>query len=307
MRKCVLIFCFVYANIANAGSLPEPTGLRSAVKFWEAVFHTYRPNHCIIHDRDHLESIFIVKIIPDNRWRRKKAIKTYKNEVKKSLVRLGKGVKARTSLEKRVVKGTPKYLRKPSYYRQAANRLRCQRGVDLRPSMKRSLKYIADFKSVFRKKKMPTDLAYLPHLESGFHKRARSRAGARGIWQFMPHTARALGLKVKRNVDHRTDPVKSTTAAAKHLAKLYKQTKSWPLAVTAYNYGPNGVRRAIKKYGRDYMKVRKYHKTRLFRFAAKNYYPSFLAVRNVASRLEKPAVSKTRLSDKSSSRGRVSF
>lgn len=273
-------------HIALGKGLEEPSQLKSAVKFWEKIFHTYKPGHCVLHDRDQLESIFIVKTVPTSGRQRNRAIRAYKKEVKQALMNLGRRGYAKTDLERRVVKGIPRSLRKPSYYRSAAHRVRCQRGVDIFPSLKRSQSYLPMIKKIFATKKLPADLAYLPHLESGFNKRAHSRAGARGIWQFMPFTARSMGLTVRRGVDHRSDPYRSTVAAAKHFTKLYRQTKSWPLAITAYNYGPNGVRRAMKKYGRDYMKIRKHHKTKIFGFAAKNYYPSFLAVRNVASRLD---------------------
>jgi membrane-bound lytic murein transglycosylase D len=116
---------------------------------------------------------------------------------------------------------------------------------------------------------------------------------------------------VSRRKDQRTDPYKSTVTAATILKNLHKMTGSWPLAITAYNYGKNGMRRAIKKYGPDYMKIRKRHKTRIFGFAAKNYYPSFLAVRNIATKLtakRKPhRASSEKLASGESSRGRLSF
>ena len=141
-------------------------------------------------------------------------------------------------------------------------------------------------KRTLKNKGLPEELAYLPHLESGFNQFATSKAGAKGLWQFMPRTARAEGLKVQRKNDWRTDPRLSTDAATDHLASIYLRTRSWALAITAYNYGQNGVMRAIQKFGADYMKIRSEHKTKLFGFAARNYYPSFLAVRNVAMREE---------------------
>jgi hypothetical protein len=123
-------------------------------------------------------------------------------------------------------------------------------------------------------------------LESGYQVKAHSKAGARGIWQLMPATARLNGLKVTRHQDSRLDPYMATKTAARILSNLRQQMGSWPLAITAYNYGPNGMARAIKKHGVDYMRIRSRHQTRVFGFASKNYYPSFLAVRNVAIRLE---------------------
>jgi membrane-bound lytic murein transglycosylase D len=70
------------------------------------------------------------------------------------------------------------------------------------------------------------------------------------------------------------------------LKDFYSRTGSWPLAITAYNYGINGTIRAIREWGADYMSVRRNHRTTMFGFAARNYYPSFLAVRNVSSTVE---------------------
>src|SRR5690606_37179661 len=99
-------------------------------------------------------------------------------------------------------------------------------------------------------------------------------AGAKGLWQFMVHTARSEGLRVRRGQDWRTDPDKSTDAATDYLASIYLKVRSWDLAVTSYNYGPNGIIRAVRKFGTNYMKIRKEHRTRTFGFAARNYYPS---------------------------------
>jgi len=103
----------------------------------------------------------------------------------------------------------------------------------------------------------------------------------------MPATARLMGLKVSRHFDERTDAVRATHAASELLMDLYRDTGDWPLAITAYNYGQNGMARAVKLHGRDYLTVRTRHKSPLFGFAARNYYPSFLAVRNVARAYEK--------------------
>ena len=104
-------------------------------------------------------------------------------------------------------------------------------------------------------------------------------------------SAQVLGKSPKKiaasqKADRSPLPNLSTDAATDHLASIYLRTQSWELAITAYNYGQNGVMRAIQKFGPDYMKIRSEHRTKLFGFAARNYYPSFLAVRNVAIREE---------------------
>ena len=82
---------------------------------------------------------------------------------------------------------------------------------------------------------LPRDLAYIPYLESGFQNKARSKAGARGLWQLMPAKARESGLRVNRKVDERLNVSKATRVALKDLKKYRKITGTWGLTLTAHN------------------------------------------------------------------------
>ncbi len=271
----------------NPGSLETPEGLQTDVKFWERIFSAYNPEECVFHDEWNLDAVYYVAPVPRvGRATGSTLLKRHLKSIRAALSNLALRGEPYSTFERSIVSALPERLRNRKFYTIAQGQVRCQRGVEFQKSLNLSRQYIPMIKETLREKGMPVDLAYLPHLESGFNRFATSRVGAKGLWQFMPGTARQEGLVVRRAKDFRTDPVRSTDAATDHLASIFLKAKSWELAITAYNYGENGVLRAIQKFGPDYMKIRTEHKTRIFGFAARNYYPSFLAVRNVAMRDE---------------------
>ena len=105
--------------------------------------------------------------------------------------------------------------------------------------------------------KIPLELKYLPVIESAYNPRARSRAGAVGLWQFMPRTAVQYGLQINSLVDERCEPIKSSYAAAHYLKDLYTIFGDWTLVIAAYNCGPNNINKAIHRSGgeRDFWKI----------------------------------------------------
>jgi membrane-bound lytic murein transglycosylase D len=122
---------------------------------------------------------------------------------------------------------------------------------------------------------MPKDLFYLAMIESGLSYKARSRARAKGMWQFMLPTAKGFGLRVDSWTDERRSVVASTIAASRYLKKLYGRFGSWDLAMASYNAGPGKVRRAIRLAGtKDYYKLRR---TRYLRRETKEYVPKYTA------------------------------
>ncbi|SMF79431.1 lytic transglycosylase domain-containing protein [Pseudobacteriovorax antillogorgiicola] len=294
------------SNRLLSSSMDVPKSLVPIVQFWEDIFTKYEANQCVYHDAKHPQVVFLVSRVPLNDKRMmKRQIKKQKDQIRRDLRHLASGKKPHTWLQKRIVSAVPRSLAKGLYYRKAQSRVRCQRGVatDFRQSLSRSELYLPMIKRRFASLGLPNDLAYLPHLESGFNPKAHSKVGARGLWQLMPGTARQF-IKVSRRRDDRLNPYLSTSVAARILKDNYRKTQSWPLAITAYNYGINGVVRAIKKYNSsDYMLIRQRHRTRIFGFAAKNFYPSFLAVRNAAKRYEQRKRDSKRL-QKAIARGR---
>ena len=104
---------------------------------------------------------------------------------------------------------------------------------------------------------VPRELKYLPIIESALNPKAASRAGAKGLWQFMFHTGKLYGLKANNYIDERFDPVKATSAALHYLKDLYDMFQNWELAIAAYNCGPGNVKKAILRSGgsTDFWKI----------------------------------------------------
>jgi peptidoglycan lytic transglycosylase D len=131
---------------------------------------------------------------------------------------------------------------------------------------------------------LPQDLIYLAQAESGFHPLAVSRAGARGIWQFMASRGRGYGLRHNMWVDDRQDPEKSTRAAARHLKELYAQFGDWYLAMAAYNSGPGTVQSAVKRTG--YADFWELYRRNVLPHETRNYVPIILDVTIMAKNPE---------------------
>ena len=129
---------------------------------------------------------------------------------------------------------------------------------------------------ILKQEGVPQDLIYLAQAESGFQPTAVSRAGARGIWQFMGSRARGYGLQHSMWVDDRQDPEKSTRAAARHLKDLYAQFGDWYLAMAAYNSGPGTVQAAVKRTG--YADFWELYRRNVLPKETRNYVPIILAV-----------------------------
>ncbi len=123
---------------------------------------------------------------------------------------------------------------------------------------------------------VPQDLIYLAQAESGFHPLAVSRAGARGMWQFMGSRAKGYGLDRSWWVDDRQDPEKATRAAAHHLKDLYNEFGDWYLAMAAYNSGPGTVQSAVKRTG--YADFWELYRRNVLPKETRNYVPIILAV-----------------------------
>ena len=172
----------------------------------------------------------------------------------------------------------PKVQKWIKYYCQE-DRERFQRFLN------RGVRYKKMVQEIFLSQGLPPDLYYLGILESGYSKKAVSRAGAVGFWQFMAPTGREYGLKINNYVDERIDPIRSTLAASRYLKELYRQKKTWSLALASYNAGPGRVRKAIRRgVSRNYWSLTR---RRLLPYDTREYVPQFLAILYIGKNLKK--------------------
>ena len=142
--------------------------------------------------------------------------------------------------------------------------------------LQRAGRYRTLITDILQREGMPSDLFYLAVIESGLNPRAYSRSRAVGLWQFMAHTGRMMGLKRTHWIDERRDPLKATEAAIRYLRELKAEFGDWRLALAAYNAGPGRVRRTIARSGtNDYWQLDLPRET-------KNYVPLFMAAAVIA-------------------------
>src|SRR5271155_1325632 len=146
----------------------------------------------------------------------------------------------------------------------------------LEHALARSGRYEDMIHRVLGEQGVPPELIYLAQAESGFHPLAVSRAGARGMWQFMGSRAAGYGLERSWWIDDRQDPEKATRAAAHHLKDLYSEFGDWYLAMAAYSSGPGTVQSAVKRTG--YVDFWELYRRNVLPKETRNYVPIIVAV-----------------------------
>jgi membrane-bound lytic murein transglycosylase D len=265
--------------------MPRPPELERDVRFWTRVYTEIDSNQGFIHDDWNLDVVYGTlqfKADISNR-ERDRLVEKVKNEYRHILVRLARGEKDNLTVEERQVlalwpEGTSK-----EEFRNASRRLRFQLGQSDRflAGLIRSGRWMPHILQTLKEQGLPEQLAALPHVESSFNPNAYSFVGAAGMWQFTRSTGKRF-MRVDHVIDERMDPFLATVAAAQLLKHNYETTKSWPLALTAYNHGLSGMRRAIEKTGgTDVVKVLREYSGRSFKFASRNFYVAFLAAVDV--------------------------
>jgi membrane-bound lytic murein transglycosylase D len=281
---------------------PKPKFVRKQVRFWEKVFYKWPSTTVIVHESGAPDRIIDIidykifakrdksRIVPRKQRNEvtKKYLKRYELAMKR-FATLKKGAIKYGAIEKRVYQV---YYRNPVALKRLFSgriKVRAQTGLadDFKMAAQRAVVYLPKMREIFRSYGLPEALTLMPFVESMFNVKAYSKVGAAGPWQFMPATARDF-MYVNKMVDERKSILKATKSAAQLLAINYRELRSWPHAITAYNHGRSGMKRAIKKLGRrNFDKTVLNYKSRSFGYASRNFYSEFLAVRNVYKRVLK--------------------
>jgi membrane-bound lytic murein transglycosylase D len=264
-----------------------PPGLADQVNFWQKIYSEYTTRHAVVHDMRDLGIVYEVVYLGDkplSRRARERKLGKVKKKYKQILKRINK-TKNKSSLkgeDLRIYK-----LVKKDFYK-ATRQIRAQLGLKdrFKEGIERSGLYMTEILRILKEHNLPEELSVLPHVESSFQLGAYSSAGAAGIWQFTRGTGR-LFMRVGYDVDERRDPILASYAAAKLLKKNFQGINSWPLAITAYNHGLQGMKRAQKRHGSDISKIVKSYKSRTFGFASRNFYAEFLAALHVVKNQNK--------------------
>ena len=290
------LFCAAAALIcaaapvgADSSVFPVPDIIKQNVAFWVRIYTEVSLKEGLLHDRDYPQIVYEKSPTGDRKGKeRDEFIRSRMKIYTDAITAVRDSAPAKWgATEKHVAemfKNAP-----AGAINDAENRIRHQTGQRERfkQGLERSSMYLDTISAILKRYNVPDELKYLPHVESSFDYEAYSKVGAAGLWQFMRATGR-LYMKVNYMIDERSDPIISTEAAAKFLRANHDMLKTWPLAITAYNHGPHGMRRAAETLGtHDIAVILEKHESASFQFASKNFYACFLAVLQIMEKPEK--------------------
>jgi membrane-bound lytic murein transglycosylase D len=284
------------ANTPAQTTIPRPEGIQPDVNFWIRVYTEVTTNEGLLHDERNLSVVYdTVKFgagqSPKDRQRlvddrRDRHIASLRRIIAALPTEAGR--EALSADDKKILA-----LWGPNVsailLKDATERIRFQLGQAdrFKEGLIRSSTWETHIAETFANRGLPPELAVLPHVESSFNAAAYSKVGAAGLWQFMRSTGRRY-MRVDDAVDERLDPYRATEAAAQLLEYNYRVLGSWPLALTAYNHGAAGMRRAKETVGTDdFVKINRTYNSRSFGFASRNFFPSFLAALTIDENPEK--------------------
>ncbi len=291
--KALLLLLFLtFSALTTADEIfPQPLELQPDVDFWTDVFTKYGNDEGVLHDNRNLAIIYERIAMPEktSRRERQRQVEKHRKVLQTVLRSLASGKRNNLNAEEtRIFALWPADVSNKTL-KAAVGRIRFQQGLKDRfeQGLQRSGRWRDHVNREFSALNVPLEIAALPHVESSYNPDARSHVGASGIWQFTRSTGRRF-MRVDHVVDERNDPFAATRAAGRLLAYNYSITGNWPMAITAYNHGLGGVRRAMRQYGDTaYVDILRKYNGRTFGFASRNFYVAFLAAKEVDQNVAK--------------------
>ncbi len=289
-RSPIALLLVFWAAPLSADSLPRPAGLEPDIAFWHRVFVDVTSQQALIHDNRNLGIVYekIDLSLNSSAKQRRRISDRARKRYRRVLGHLAEGNRQGLTFEERRVLSLWPADVSDEELAKAAQRVRFQQGLAdrFREGYIRSGLWQEYIRAQLSEAGVPASLASLPHVESSFNPEARSYAGASGLWQFTRSTGRRY-MQIDHVVDERRDPFLSSAAAARLLQYNYSILKSWPLAITAYNHGVAGMRRAVRRTGTDDIEViLRTYDGRSFGFASRNFYVALLAAHEVEQNAE---------------------
>lgn len=267
-----------------------PEGLKKQVEFWKSIYRNYPTSEYVLHDDTHMviyKTVYVgdieqkIKGYRELRRQMQRRINNHKRQLRALLrsIHEKQGRVEKMSDEERRIFEAFKEVDESKKFLKAARNIRAQLGQKERfqQGIIWAGRYLEHMEKIFEAEGVPLELTRLPFVESSFNIKARSKVGASGIWQFIRSTGKRF-LAINDAVDERNDPLESSRAAARFLRQNFELLKHWPLAVTAYNHGPSGIKRAVQRVGStDIVEINRRYKSGTYGFASRNFYASFLA------------------------------
>src|SRR5438046_4438782 len=277
--------------LAQDNPMPRPPLLERDVQFWIRVYTQIDTNAGFLHDQYNLGVVYDTLHFAPNTTpaERERQVDQAREHYGGALRRIADAADAPLSAEDQRIKELWGAEATPARLRSAIEDIRFQLGQAdrFRAGLIRSGAWETHIAETLANLGLPAELAVLPHVESSFNPAAYSKVGAAGLWQFMRSTGRRY-MRIDSAVDDRLDPFRSTEAAAQLLAYNHRVLGTWPLALTAYNHGTAGVRRAKETLGTDdIVRIVRSYNSRTFGFASRNFYVSFLAALDIDRNPEK--------------------
>ena len=270
------------AGAQSSELFPRPPEIEPAVSFWLKVYTEVDTGNGYLHDARNLAVIY------ETVSRNQRQIDRARSRIQQDLRALGSGRRSGLSKTQQEILELFPAGASDQAFRAAAANVRFQLGQSdrFRGGLERSGAYREHIRRVIEEKGLPQELGILPHVESSFNPSAVSSASASGMWQFGRATGQRF-MRIDHIVDERMDPYIATNAAMSLLEYNYSILGTWPLALTAYNHGAGGMRRAVRETGAaDIQTIIAEYRGRLFGFASRNFYAQFLAVLQIEKNLE---------------------